>query len=232
VLSRTGNLQDNKALPFTTNSGAASLKRIEICGGIATGKSWLARSLAHYGPYQLVEERFREIPFWEKFYTAAPEARAKYEFQKNVSFILFHAESIREAKQSDSRDMVCDFAMFQDLAYAALSPDLPILESIYGRLEQLIGTPSVIIRLRCTPEIQLERIRRRGRGPELSIDRSYLLNLDKQIDDRLAKLRETDSLEVHAIDTSRTDFVSNPEAQRIAMEIAASLRRSENGYAR
>ena len=203
------------------------MKRIEICGGIATGKTWLARSLSHYGPSQLVEERFREIPFWEKFYTATPQARTKYEFQKNVSFLLFHAESIRDGEQSDSRDMVCDFAMFQDLAYAALSPDLHILESIYSRLIEQIGLPTAIIRLRCAPEIQLERIRRRGRRPEQSIDRSYLDHLDQKIEERLGKLLEKHRIEVREIDTGTTDFVANAEAQKIA-ELAATLRAVED----
>jgi deoxyguanosine kinase len=198
------------------------LKRIEICGGIATGKTWLARSLSHHGPYQLVEERFREIPFWEKFYTATPRARADYEFQKNASFLMFHAESIRDGKQSDSRDMICDFAMFQDLAYGAFTPDLPILESIYSRLTEQIGVPTAIIRLRCAPEIQLERIRRRGRRPEQSIDRSYLDSLDQKIDERLSKLLEKHQIEVREIDTGATDFVSNSEAQKIA-ELAVTL---------
>lgn len=202
--------------------GSSLLKRIEICGGIATGKTWLARALSHHGAFQLVEERFREIPFWEKFYTATPQGRANYEFQKNVSFLLFHAESIRDGKQSDSRDMVCDYAMFQDLAYAALSPDLHILESIYTKLIEQIGVPTAIIRLRCAPEIQLERIRRRGRRPEQSIDRSYLYDLDQKIEERLRKLLEQNQIEVREIDTGATDFVSNTEAQKIA-EIAGAL---------
>jgi deoxyguanosine kinase len=198
------------------------LKRIEICGGIATGKTCLARSLSHHGTYQLVEEKFREIPFWEKFYTATPQNRANYELQKNVSFLLFHAESIRDGNASDSRDMVCDFAMFQDLAYGAFSPDLQILESIYARLIEQVGFPSAIIRLKCAPEIQLERIRRRGRRPEQSIDRSYLIDLDKKIEERLDKVLEQCRIEVHEIDTGTTDFVSNAEAWKIA-ELASTL---------
>jgi deoxyguanosine kinase len=198
------------------------LKRIEICGGIATGKTCLARALSHHGTHQLVEEKFREIPFWEKFYTATRQNRANYELQKNVSFLLFHAESIRDGSASDSRDMVCDFAMFQDLAYGAFSPDLQILESIYARLIEQVGFPSAIIRLRCAPEIQLARIHRRGRRPEQSIDCSYLIDLDKKIEERLDKVLEQRRIEVHEIDTGTTDFVSNAEASKIA-ELASTL---------
>ena len=72
--------------PSSTEPESSSVNRIEICGGIATGKTSLARSLAHHGPYQLVEERFREIPFWEKFYTAPNDAvRAEYMHSRRTS---------------------------------------------------------------------------------------------------------------------------------------------------
>lgn len=198
------------------------MKRIEICGGIATGKTWLARSLCHHAPYQLVEEKYREVPFWEKFYTATPDSRANYELQKNISFLMFHAESIRDGKASDSRNMVCDFAMFQDLAYAALSPDLHILESIYDRLIDQVGLPNAIIKLKCAPEIQLERIRRRGRLPEQSIDRTYLNDLHQRIEERLGKMLQGYQIDVREIDTGTTDFVSNTEAKKIA-ELASTI---------
>lgn len=98
--------------------------RIEICGGIATGKTSLAGRLMQHGSFRLVWEKYREVPFWEKFY-AAP---AKFALEKNISFLLFHSDAIREAMKSDSRDIVCDFAMFQDLAYA---------ESRHGRGRRL-----------------------------------------------------------------------------------------------
>ena len=153
------------------------MQRVEICGGIAAGKTSLARCLTHNGAGRLIEERFREVPFWEKFY-AAPQV---YAFEKNVSFLLFHADSIGDIMQlNDQRLAICDFAMFQDLAYASLgaaSADLHIVRPIYDKLIKRIGFPSLIVKLNCAPETQLERIRRRARPQEKSIEMSYLVEL-------------------------------------------------------
>jgi deoxyadenosine/deoxycytidine kinase len=208
------------------------MKRVEICGGIAAGKTSLARSFMHHGPYFLVEERFREIPFWEKFYAAPNETvRKEYELPKNVSFLLYHVESIREAQRAQQRDLVCDFAIFQDLAYAKASPDYGIIRPIWDKVMELIDPPTIIIKLECTPEIQLERIRRRGRGPEQSITRSFLVERSANIDRCLvefldeSKKRRKDKrkIEVIEIDTGKRDFVANPEAQKIADQVSKFL---------
>jgi deoxyadenosine/deoxycytidine kinase len=210
------------------------MKRVEICGGIATGKTSLARSFTHHGPYCLVEERFHEIPFWEKFYAAPNEAvRKEYELPKNVSFLLYHVESIREAQRVQQRDLVCDFAIFQDLAYAKASPDFGIIRTIWDKLRELIDPPTMIIKLDCAPEIQLERISRRGRGPEQSITRSFLVELSANIDKCLAefineskkKHKDKRKIEVIKIDTGKRNFVANPAAQKIAGQVSEFLAR-------
>jgi deoxyguanosine kinase len=210
------------------------MKRVEICGGIATGKTSLARSFAHHGSFCIVEERFREIPFWEKFYAAPNEAvRREYELPKNVSFLLYHVESIREAQRAQQRDLVCDFAIFQDLAYAKASPDYGIIRPILDKVTELIDPPTMIIKLDCAPEIQLERIRRRGRGPERSITRSFLVELNANIDKCLSEFLDESmqkhkvqrKIEVIKIDAGKKNFVANPEAREIADQVGALLAR-------
>lgn len=212
------------------------MRRVEICGGIATGKTSLARSLSYHGHYYLVEERFREIPFWEKFYEAPTETvRKEYELPKNVSFLLYHVESIREAQRTQQRDLVCDFAMFQDLAYAKASPDYGVIRPIWDKLMKLSDPPTMIIKLECAPKIQLERIRRRGRGPEQSITPSFLVGLNENIDKCLAeflaeckkKHRGKNKIEVIEIDSGNRDFVINPEARKIADHVGGLLRDPE-----
>ncbi|MGC1581846.1 MAG: deoxynucleoside kinase [Candidatus Acidiferrales bacterium] len=203
------------------------MQRVEICGGIAAGKTSLARCLTHNGAGRLIEERFREVPFWEKFY-AAPQV---YAFEKNVSFLLFHADSIGDIMQlNDQRLAICDFAMFQDLAYASLgaaSADLHIVRPIYDKLIKRIGFPSLIVKLNCAPETQLERIRRRARPQEKSIEMSYLVELGAKIEEDLIKLKEEQEIAVVEIDTDETDFVTNPQATAISFYIERHLKELE-----
>jgi deoxyadenosine/deoxycytidine kinase len=200
------------------------VQRIEICGGIASGKTSLARSLTHDGTGRLVEERFRDVPFWEKF-CDAPEV---YAFDKNVSFLLFHADSIRDIMLADDqRPIICDFAMFQDLAYASLgmaSADLQIIRPIYDKLIERIGFPSLIVRLKCSVETQLERIRRRGRPQERTIEESYLFELSDKIEEDLAKLKKQQQIAVVEIDTDEIDFVTNPRAAAISLDVKTRLK--------
>lgn len=200
------------------------MQRIEICGGIAAGKTSLARSLAHDGAGRLIEERFREVPFWEKFY-AAPQV---YAFEKNVSFLLFHADSIRDVVLADDqRPAICDFALFQDLAYASMgaaSADLHIIRPIYDKLIERIGFPSLIVKLNCAPETQLERIRRRGRSQEKAIDKSYLIELNAKIEDDLAALVKQQKIAVMEIDTDKTNFVTNPQSMAISNDVKRFLK--------
>lgn len=199
------------------------MQRIEICGGIATGKTSLARCLTHNDVNLLVEEKFREIPFWEKFYKA-PDT---YAFEKNISFLLYHADSVREAMRlNDSRLAVCDFAVFQDRAYASLSKattEVQIIQSIYDELTKRIGLPDLIVQLKCSPQTQLRRIRRRGRGPEQSITEDYLIALNTKIGLELAELHKRHSIAVIEVDTDRTDFVNNQEAMKIASEVTSQI---------
>ena len=121
--------------------------------------------------------------------------------------------------------------MFQDLAYAKLSPHYDVIRSIYDKFTGLIHFPTTIIKLDCAPEIQLERIRRRGRKQERSIERLQLVELSKNIDECLAelldecknKLKDERKIEVVEINSGEKDFVTNPEAQRIAARIGEFL---------
>src|SRR3712207_5553053 len=93
------------------------MARIEIAGGIGAGKTTLARVLAESAAARLVQEDVHDVPFFVKFY-AAPQV---YGFEKNVSFLLSHADLIREASVRSAQLVVCDFALFQDLAYTDIA---------------------------------------------------------------------------------------------------------------
>jgi deoxyadenosine/deoxycytidine kinase len=199
--------------------------RIEIFGGIATGKTTLAQRLAEAGGIPLIRESYREVPFWEKFY-ANP---AIYEFEKNVSFLLFHADAIRVA-ESSINGSVCDFAFLQDVAYASLSRqrgDVPILEAIHAHLTRRMSSPSLLIRLKCTVDTQIERIRRRGRVPELSIGPPYLDALNEAVDARQAEFLAANSVPLIEVDTDEINFVDDLQHvqalhQRAMREIGVS----------
>jgi deoxyadenosine/deoxycytidine kinase len=69
------------------------MTRLEIVGGSGAGKTTLARALAEAWDTPVVLEDVLNVPFFSKFY-AAPQV---YGFEKNISFLLSHADLIRNA---------------------------------------------------------------------------------------------------------------------------------------
>ena len=200
------------------------MMRLEIVGGIGAGKTTLARVLAEAWNTQAVREDVLNVPFFSKFY-AAPQV---YGFEKNVSFLLSHADLIRDAASRNEGLIVCDFALFQDLSYTDIgcSPaDAKAVEAVYRRLVDRVGHPTLVIHLQCTPDTQLRRIALRGRSQETGIERTYLVDLCAAIDQRLEQLRsEAPGLTVVEVDTDEVDFATNPAAAHArAGEFIASL---------
>jgi deoxyguanosine kinase len=168
--------------------------------------------------------RGRAQRFFSKFY-AAPQI---YGFEKNISFLLSHADLIRDAAGKSEDLIVCDFALFQDLSYTDIgcSPaDADAAEAVYHRLVERVGHPSLVVHLRCTPDTQLQRIALRGRSQETGVARAYLVDLCAAIDRRLEQLRsEAPGLTVVEIDTDEVDYAVNHAAvQAVAGEILSAL---------
>jgi deoxyguanosine kinase len=200
------------------------LRRLEIAGGIGAGKTTLARVLAERAGAHLIHEDVVTVPFFSQFY-AAPQV---YAFEKNISFLLSHADQVREVVSRKQPLVVCDFALFQDLSYADIgcpAADVAAVEGVYERLIARIGYPDVVVRLKCTPDTQLQRIARRGRTQETEISRTYLVDLCAANDRRLAELRTAaPGLSVIEVDTEASDYAADPaEAQAIATRLLSNL---------
>jgi deoxyadenosine/deoxycytidine kinase len=195
--------------------------RIEVAGGIATGKTSFANYLAEHGHFALVKESYRGVPFWNRFYRDPRH----YALEKNLSFLLAHADLIPDC--SSSRNVtVCDFAMFQDMAYASLAPqeDLPLLEKVYERLVARMKEPALIVHLECSVESQVSRIQLRRREVEQSISADYLSNLNRHITIQLKHIQTTLGVPVIKIDTESLDFRrKNPACDDCCSEVTASL---------
>jgi deoxyadenosine/deoxycytidine kinase len=185
--------------------------RIEISGGIGAGKTTLARALAAARPgARLVEEEVRTVPFFDKFY-AAPQT---YGLEKNLSFVLSHADRIRTA--GDDAPLVCDYAGFQDLAYSDIvcaGADLAAIEAVQARMAARIGHPKLLVHLNCAPATQLGRIAQRGRPQETGVGVDYLTDLCAAIDRRRAELAAAHpALRQVELDTDRLDLAADADA--------------------
>lgn len=178
--------------------------RIEICGGIGSGKTTLASLLGSNG-YHHVLENFKSNPFWKPFYSNPN----KFNFETEVTFLLQHYHDIKISTES-SNLFVCDFSFYQDLAYAKMGLQgnrLKIFEDVFNEGIQEVGQPDLLICLRCDAETLLQRIQSRGRHEEELIGVDFLINLNEDIYIEAEKLGHTNP--VLYIDSRQLNFATN-----------------------
>ena len=190
--------------------------RVEIAGGIASGKTTLAGVLSRDG-LTPVYERFQDSPFWEAFY-ADPGAHG---FETELSFLLLHYHQMKLAEAP----AVCDFSLTLDEGYADVSlqsTQHEAFERIAQEVRMILGPPSLVVHVTCPPEVELERIRRRGRSQESSIEIAFLESLNRAVS---ARVRTLPPDRVVTIDSSNIDFREEAGAE-VVLRAVRSHRRS------
>lgn len=183
--------------------------RIEICGGIGSGKTTLATLLGSTG-YLHVLEDFKANPFWQPFYSN-PD---KFNFETEITFLLQHYHEIKIAYEK-SNTFVCDFSFYQDLAYAKMGlffNRLKIFEEVFNEGLSELGQPDLLICLRCDADTLLKRVQNRGRREEDSINVEFLTTLSKDIYVEANKLGHTNP--VLYIDSRKYNFAFSINDQR------------------
>jgi deoxyguanosine kinase len=177
--------------------------RIELAGGIASGKSTLVSALAHQR-VETVFENFAANPFFDLFY-AKPD---RYAFETEVTYMLQHYSSIADAVDREQKFVAADFSMALDLAYARVTlgaDDLDVFERVFDHVLAKIGRPDLLVKLDCSSKVELARIQARARPAEQSITIGYLDRLNESVE---AVLRDNRFLgqAVLRIDSAELDF--------------------------
>ena len=204
----------NRDISTITNSN-----RIEICGGIASGKTTLARVMESAGHYA-VFENFRLNPFIENFYSN-PEF---YSFETEITFLLQHYSQIKTEAHLRA-NFICDYSLYLDSSYAyvTLQPShLHLFKVLHGTVTNEIGTPALLVHLRCSSRTELARIRDRDRTMENAITIQYLDGINNALEEHLNDVSRT--TKVLEIDSEKLDFAHEPVAQfEVARLIKATL---------
>ena len=183
--------------------------RIEICGGIASGKTTFATRLRHAG-IDAVLENFQANPFWEAFYRDP----ARHAFETEITFLLQHYHQVKAGAATD-KVFVCDFSLLLDLAYATVTlrnSKRKTFLAVYKEVTRDLEVPNLLVHLRCGAATELDRIRRRGRATEESITLRYLDELNNAVERQVAKARK--QTEVILIDSEHQNFATEKTIQR------------------
>lgn len=196
--------------------------RIDISGVIASGKSTLAAAISNCGAFPVFED-FSRNPFFELFYSNP----GRYAFEAEITYMLQHYSSILDAKINGARPVVVvDFSLVLDLAYArvTLRPDeLAVFETVFDHALSRIERPDFLIKLDCSPEVELARIRERARPAERTITLDYLRELNESVEQVLMD-RRFEGQKVLRIDSNKLDFrPGGKDRETVVSRVLASI---------
>lgn len=188
--------------------------RIEVCGGIASGKTTFVRALEMYlSHFTTIYENFSVNTFLDDFYINI----SRYAYETEISFILSHMHQIKCATV-DAVDLICDFSIEQDYAYAMnnLEPvSRKSFDEIYQETIRQIQSPNLIIFLQCPSNILLERIHTRGRKNEIDMDIMYIDNTLQTLHNHLSMIKNN----IITIDSHQYDFRKEDDIKKIYNDI-------------
>ena len=187
---------------------SGGITRIEICGGIASGKTTLAKLLSG-GDFVSVFEEFRRNPFYEAFYRD-PVGTA---FETELTFLLQHYHQEKNATRN-KHPFCADFSTELDHSYARVTltqNELRLFRLVYKHIETELPSRSLLVYLQCPPEVELQRIRRRRRLTERTVTLTYVTKINNALVARIKRLRRSE--QVLVINSDELDFAHNPQAQ-------------------
>lgn len=171
--------------------------RIEICGGIASGKTTLTQLLEKNG-FCVAYEDYEANPYIKDFYT---NSSINCDFETEMVFTLLHFSSIKR-----SRKATFDFSLLQDLAYANANLTeyyLKIYYEFYKGIMKSVGFPKYLIYIECSPKTALQRLKRRNRLIEEEVQLGYLMRIINELKKIVVKYPN-----VLILDSEKVDFLA------------------------
>ncbi len=194
---------------------------LAIEGVIGVGKTSLARLLQPLFDAQLLLEAFEENPFLSDFYAD----RKRYAFQTQIFFLLSRYRQQRGVPADlKRRNLIADYTFAKDPIFARLNlkgDELATYQLVYDALAERIPQPDLVVYLRVTTDVAMQRIALRDRPFERNMDRSYIEALNQAYEDHFAHYQDAKLL---TIDSTRLDFVANPDhLELISQRIRATL---------
>jgi deoxyguanosine kinase len=195
---------------------------IAIEGVIGVGKTTLARLLQPMFRSEILLEVFEENPFLARFY----QDRERYAFQTQIFFLLSRYRQQHEAiPDSLTRgDLISDYTFDKNKIFARLTlggDELEMYERVQDILSGRIPKPDLVVYLKGSVEVLMERIALRDREYERSMDRDYIASLACAYEQYFSSFHAAPVL---SLDTDELDFVHRrPILEEVAGQIRSGL---------
>jgi deoxyguanosine kinase len=181
---------------------------IAIEGVIGVGKTTLARLLKPVFEADLLLEVFEENPFLADFYGD----RKRYAFQTQIFFLLsrYHQQrAVVDALTPDTK-LLADYTFKKDALFASINLQGDELETYYevhNALAEKIPLPDLIVYLRASTDVLMQRIAHRDRPYERDMARDYIDELNQAYENYFGS--RYDGPPVLIIDCHTLDVIAN-----------------------
>ncbi|MGH9667602.1 MAG: deoxynucleoside kinase [Bryobacteraceae bacterium] len=198
------------------------LPYIAFEGPIAAGKTTLATRLAAHLSSDLVLEEFDANEFLPDFY----KDRSRWSLHMQLWFLSARIPALKLIGNPMRNAIVADYTSRKDPLFARLLLDereLRLFDRIAALAASELTQPDLIVFLNGETEILLDRIRRRGRRYEETIDAPYLNSLRRAYEEDLLHR----GLNIVRYDTSTLDLNSATQMQHLYDAILAALPHSK-----
>ncbi len=186
---------------------------IAIEGVIGVGKTTLARLLQPAFHAQLLLEVFEENPFLADFYGD----RERYAFQTQIFFLLSRYHQQKEAPKhlKNGDNLIADYTFEKDALFAGINlrgDELDVYHQVHEALAEKIPPPDLIIYLRASTDVLMQRIASRDRPYERGMERAYIDQLNQAYDRFFGDGHSGPPVLI--IDTNQLNYVANLEDLR------------------
>ncbi len=192
---------------------------ILIAGNIGSGKTSLTERLGERLDWLTAYESVGDNPYLSEFYS---DMKA-WSFHLQVYFLGHRAEQHIEMAE-DPRSAVIDRSIYEDAYIFARAlyhlgnlseRDYRSYQQVFQLVVKNLPSPSLLVLLKAPVSTLIERIRRRGRSIESTINAEYLNLLDTFYDDWV---QHFDLCPVLTIRSDDLDFVNQPQHMDLVVE--------------
>lgn len=186
-----------------------------IEGVIGVGKTTLVRLLRAAFEAEILLEIFEENPFLSDFYSD----RERYAFQTQMFFLLSRYHQQRRTvpdRLASGKSLISDYTFAKDALFARINlkgDELDMYYKVHEALAEKIPKPDVIVYLRASTPVLMQRIALRDRPYERNMEVDYIDLLNHAYEDFFA--HPYDGVPVLTIDTNSLNYVENPAHLRL-----------------
>ena len=195
---------------------------LAIAGNIGVGKTELTNRLSEELNWAAYFEPVIQNPYLDAFY----ENMSRWSFHLQIYFLSERFKAQAEIGKSElpfiqDRTIYEDAEIFAKVLHAQGAMTEVDYRNYTALFEIMVGflrRPDLVIYLQASPDVLLERIARRGRASEKSIQRPYIVSLNEAYEDWMRRVRT--EVEVLTIDTDRVPLQGeSPAFARLVEEL-------------